>query len=109
MTEQGPQAHDFSRGRDVNTDITWRAQAACRGLYPDLFYPPYPETRDQQTRAAQVVCATCPVKAQCLAYAVEHNEHDGIWGGTTHAERRRLRAQQRTNASERSAGQRCTA
>lgn len=36
------------------------------------------------------VCRGCPVKDQCLEYALEHGEL-GIWGGTSERERRRLR------------------
>jgi WhiB family redox-sensing transcriptional regulator len=37
------------------------------------------------------VCDSCPVRAQCLQFALETNQEAGIWGGTSEEERRRLR------------------
>jgi WhiB family redox-sensing transcriptional regulator len=57
----------------------WRTLAACRGLDPDLFFP---ERGDAFTaRNAQAVCAACPVAEQCLEFAIEVGETEGIWGG----------------------------
>jgi hypothetical protein len=57
----------------------WRTLAACRGLDPELFFP---ERGDAFTaRNAQAVCATCPVAEQCLEFAIEVGETEGIWGG----------------------------
>ena len=36
-------------------------------------------------------CLGCVVQADCLASALVHGDHDGMWGGTTPADRRRLR------------------
>lgn len=74
--------------RHGNT-VDW-TQAACRGMGPDLFYPPRgaPPTH---TEAAKAVCHRCPIRLQCLQTAVEDVERWGIWGGTTEPERRILR------------------
>jgi hypothetical protein len=70
----------------------WRHRAACRGVDPELFYPvaedgpPY----EEQVAAAKAVCAGCPVRAECLAFALVALPH-GIAGGMTPAERRRHR------------------
>lgn len=42
----------------------------------------------EQTRE---VCRACPVQDRCLAYALERNEREGIWGGTTPSQRERMR------------------
>lgn len=61
-------------------------EAACRGSGLDWF----PSRHDLWAEADAVnVCRTCPHQAECLAWAIEHDEH-GIWGGTT--DRERLRA-----------------
>lgn len=39
-----------------------------------------PEASDAEARRAQRVCAGCPVKAECLAWATDHSEW-GVWGG----------------------------
>jgi len=40
---------------------------------------------------AKTICASCPVLDDCLAYALETIQTEGIWGGTTSRERRKLR------------------
>ena len=47
----------------------------------------------------KAVCAACPVKELCLEFALETREAEGIWGGTTARERRRLLRQRRKNAA----------
>lgn len=60
---------------------------ACRED-PELFFPH--SIRDvAQITAAKRVCAVCPVRRPCLAYALTHPVH-GIWGGATESERRSL-------------------
>lgn len=61
-------------------------QAACAGL-TDLFFP----ERGESTREAKAVCRACPVKAECLEWALDAGEKHGIWGGLSERERRRVR------------------
>ncbi|WP_435813494.1 WhiB family transcriptional regulator [Streptomyces zhihengii] len=44
-----------------------------------------------QTNRAKAVCRRCPVRDQCLAWALTQEEVDGIWGGSTEGERRAMR------------------
>jgi WhiB family transcriptional regulator, redox-sensing transcriptional regulator len=70
----------------------WRAVAACRHADPELFFPPgRDDVATDQIAAAKAVCARCPVCRECLAFAIAHRQHDGIWGGLTELERRRFR------------------
>lgn len=46
----------------------------------------------QNVKEAKAVCALCPVRIQCLNYAIENNERFGIWGGLTPHERYGRRA-----------------
>lgn len=69
----------------------WMAEAACRDRDPSFFFP---STGDGVLRA-QVVCARCPVKAECLDYALTNEIHHGVWGGMSERARRRLRLQRR--------------
>ncbi|MFF4099132.1 WhiB family transcriptional regulator [Streptomyces sp. NPDC001903] len=67
---------------------------ACRNADPALFFPAYGVPLSEiQIRAAKELCAGCPVREECLAIAVRSDESDGIWGGTTPLERRRMRMQ----------------
>lgn len=65
----------------------WRADAACRGTDPALFFT----ERDESQAAAKAVYAECPVRQECLAYALAAREDLGVWGGTSERERRRRR------------------
>ena len=64
----------------------WRAQAACIGLGDLLF-----EDRMRTVvKKAKRLCSTCAVKQECLDYALRNNE-DGVWGGLTANERRKVK------------------
>lgn len=68
----------------------WRA-AACRDAEPELFFPisTAPASRKHVKRAKHI-CALCPVQSECLSYALDHRQEQGIWGGLTEEERRRI-------------------
>lgn len=62
----------------------WPLLAKCRGMNDALF----PEGKDQ--KRAKIICLGCPVRAQCLAEALDNRIEWGIWGGMTERERRQL-------------------
>lgn len=66
----------------------WVADAACKGINTNLFYP----ERGEPTRHALEVCKPCVVKAECLQYAIDNSERWGIWGGMTERQRRQIRS-----------------
>ena len=73
-------------------DEAWRRRAACRDLSPaakDLFFPDFAGV--DNTAAAKQICACCPVRKECLDWALQANETDGVWGGLSAAERKRIR------------------
>lgn len=65
----------------------WYERALCATTDPDAFFP---EAGGSSARAKRI-CSACDVRAQCLAYALEHHEPFGVWGGLTERERRRAR------------------
>jgi WhiB family redox-sensing transcriptional regulator len=66
--------------------------AACRGHDPELFFPVGTEgPADDQLAAAQAVCATCPIRAACLRWALDTGQQAGVWGGASEDDRRALR------------------
>jgi WhiB family redox-sensing transcriptional regulator len=69
----------------------WIDEARCRKENTELFFilRGDPEQRKKRTEA-YAICQFCPVKLECLDYAIINHEV-GIWGGTTDAERRFLR------------------
>jgi WhiB family redox-sensing transcriptional regulator len=70
----------------------WAADAAClHHPFPWIWYPSSQDEGDADARMAKAVCRQCPVQAQCLTHALEVNEDNGIWGGASERERRKLR------------------
>lgn len=86
----------IERRKDVNSqmNLSWRQRAACRGVDPDIFYP----VSDEEAGPAKTICAQCPVREACLEYALANRERDGVWGGATERERRRIVRQRRKSA-----------
>jgi WhiB family redox-sensing transcriptional regulator len=66
----------------------WRQRAACRGQNTDQFYRSKEALRPPPE--IQRICDGCPVRGDCLLWAIERREQ-GIWGGTTEVQRRVLR------------------
>ena len=65
----------------------WQERALCAQTDPEAFFP----EKGGSTREAKRICTTCEVRAECLEYALEHDERFGIWGGLSERERRRLK------------------
>lgn len=83
----------------------WSDQAACRRDGTDRHWPTGAESSPgyrQHAADAMRVCAWCPVRAECLAHALENGEDDGIWGGTTPRQRRQIRKSRTAPAASRS-------
>jgi WhiB family redox-sensing transcriptional regulator len=71
------------------TDEAWMSQAACDGVDASLFFPERGENNDNS--GAKAVCRECPVREDCLEYALANGIRYGIWGGTSEGERKRIR------------------
>jgi WhiB family redox-sensing transcriptional regulator len=67
-------------------EFTWMRDAKCRGIDPAEFFPSDGLGVDRARR----VCDDCPVKAECLEYALEYRIEHGVWGGASERERRRI-------------------
>lgn len=84
--------------RDPYAVENWRADAKCKGLDTELWFPPrekelYKTIADQ----AKGICfgrdgkPECPVRKDCLLYSEKMDEQYGIWGGLSHRERNALK------------------
>ncbi len=83
----------------------WSDRAACRGIVEThgsthrdrLFFP----SRGMPTKPGKQMCARCPVRDECLEYALSRPEImcQGTWGGTSQHERRQIREQRLAAAS----------
>lgn len=88
----------------------WKDKAKCSkdGLRPDFFFPTAPAARshdgtlDQRQAEVAKYChgldnygKPCPVRTECLEYALATKQDDGVWGGTTEKDRERIKRQRR--------------
>lgn len=73
----------------------WRERALCTGRDTELFFP----EGEQPTLVAKAYCRRCPVRDDCLAHAIEHDERYGIWGGVSEHTRELLVARIRREQS----------
>jgi WhiB family redox-sensing transcriptional regulator len=71
---------------EMPEEYAWMLHALCRGAQPTEFFP----SDGLGVEAAQRVCLTCTVKAECLEYALQHRIEHGVWGGASERERRRI-------------------
>lgn len=91
-TDEGPVADLF----DLLERPAWWQEAACRTAPPGVSWFP---AKGEPVAPAKVICAGCPVREECAAYAAGLDSAGtpvvGVWGGLTGRERRRLRAADR--------------
>lgn len=66
---------------------SWMSWALCAETNPEAFFP----EKGGSPKSAKQVCDGCPVRAECLDYALDNGIDFGVWGGTTEADRRRLK------------------
>ena len=83
-----PLTRALIRGTDSDGP-DWRDDALCAESDPEIFFP----EPGGSVRGPKSVCARCEVRAECLAYALEHDEKFGVWGGMTERERWHLKRQ----------------
>lgn len=45
---------------------------------------------------AKAICAECPRSERCLEYALKYGIRDGVWGGKSEQERKKMTRSRRT-------------
>jgi WhiB family transcriptional regulator, redox-sensing transcriptional regulator len=86
----GRLAQDGSSGDGAD----WRDQALCTQTDPEVFFPAQGVTTGLSRRVTRQMCQACPVRPECLAFALAIEPVPaGIWGGMTERERRLLKRQ----------------
>lgn len=74
----------------MSDDLAWIDDALCAQTDTEIFFPAAGESNTD----AKKVCNRCDVRAECLAYALQH-DFIGVWGGLSRQERRRLQETER--------------
>lgn len=69
----------------------WRGRALCAEVGGTVFDLEGEGSQAlAQANVARMICVECDVREQCLAWALQHNESRGMWGGLTPKQRRQL-------------------
>jgi WhiB family redox-sensing transcriptional regulator len=91
---------------ELMKEIDWQLRSKCWGLNPDVFFPVVSGGKRvdgvgsldwEQAQIASSICHgiqdnnPCPVRVECLEYAIANSEDYGVWGGTTEKERVKIR------------------
>lgn len=78
----------------MTLDDRWMEQAKCRILTTEeadrVFFPPKRKGVNTDYGAAKKICRGCPVRTSCLAYSIAHNIPEGVWGGKSPNDRKRM-------------------
>ena len=79
-------APDFL-GQPENAPTHWQDRAACREIGAEAFFPPDAGKAVPDYAQARRVCRRCPVKAECLDFALRLDIREGLFGGLTPRQR----------------------
>lgn len=85
-------------------ETDWMAGGKCREVPPATFFP----SDGVGVEVARRICATCPMQAPCLEYALRNKIDHGVWGGASERERRRIARRRRLERAAGSAGAKAT-
>jgi WhiB family redox-sensing transcriptional regulator len=80
-----------------DNDFGWQKDANCKGADTEMFFMEFEEAAINhiKLREARKVCFDCTAKKECLDFAVVNNINYGVWGGSTPAQRKEIRHEQR--------------
>jgi WhiB family redox-sensing transcriptional regulator len=79
--------------------VDWVRQARCKDEDPELFFPVGSTGGSNlQAALAKSICKLCPVRSECLEWALATGQDSGVWGGLSEEERRALRRARRRAA-----------
>lgn len=82
-------------------DGKWRIKAECANSDTEKFFPKRDGTDTSLMVAqAQMSCAVCTVRKECLEFALVNKLKYGIWGGVTTDNRRGLSLEDSDEASK---------
>lgn len=82
----GPVKDFMQRVYDVDS---WQEDGDCYGTFELAFF--YSRESPNPEHLALAYCDWCPVKMECLVFALVTNQQMGVWGGVSATQRRKLR------------------
>ena len=75
--------------------LVWMKDGHCRHYPPAAFFP----SDGVGVDVARQICGECPVKSDCLEYALDNRIDHGVWGGCSERERRRILKRRRQDTT----------
>lgn len=73
---------------------SWQAHGLCRAVDSSIFFPPahfeHKPEREAREKQAKAICRECPVRIECLDWALQTREPYGVWGGYAESERKQM-------------------
>lgn len=80
------------------TPEPWMQDALCAQTDPETFFP---EKGGKGADDARKICGACEVRDECLAFALRTRQEEGVWGGKSPRQRRRMLALPENDQSQR--------
>lgn len=78
----------------ASPSTSWQAQGLCRAVDSSVFFPPpqfeHKPEREAREKRAKAICGECPVRTECLDWALTTREPHGVWGGYAESERKQM-------------------
>jgi WhiB family redox-sensing transcriptional regulator len=72
----------------------WQQHGLCRATDSAVFFPPahfeHKPEREAREAKAKAICMRCPVRVECLEWALAVREPHGVWGGHSESERKQI-------------------
>ncbi|MYR75116.1 Transcription factor WhiB [Streptomyces sp. OspMP-M45] len=87
-TQTVPNRRSTTSAVSTRESSDWRSRSACAEVDPELFFPTSSEA--EKATQAKEVCGWCPVRQQCLDWALKTGQDTGVWGGLDERERRAI-------------------
>jgi WhiB family transcriptional regulator, redox-sensing transcriptional regulator len=78
----------------AGAEMEWQQRGLCRSDDGSVFFAPnhfeHKPEREAREAKAKAICAGCPVRVQCLDWALSTREPFGVWGGCSEQERKQI-------------------
>jgi len=79
----------------ADLSVEWQQHGSCKQADGTLFFPPsnrFEHKPDREAREARAkrICGGCPVREDCLEWALTTREPHGVWGGRSESERKQM-------------------
>jgi len=82
------QTEPLEQSQATSQEGNWKLRANCREVDTSVFYPH--DSDRLGIKIAKSICDDCVVRSECLEFALDIRDDDGIYGGLKADERRKI-------------------